>query len=634
MYVKRIQLINYGPIENLDINLPFDGDLPKPVLLVGKNGSGKSIVVSHIVNAMITARDTVYPESSEVDAGKVYKLRSSSYIYKDAEYYFSRVDFESGLYVQEMRLRRKKFSYSEPPIRANSPAMNVWETILAGENLDCFDTSAKAHPIGENTPISKLLSSNCLLYFPSNRMEEPAWLNEANLRAKPQYTDGTRIRGETQRRVIAHSPLRDIHNWLYSVAYDRAAFEINSQSLNIAVNSESEQSEPATVPLPLFLGYQGDATNMYNAVLAILQAILTQLPINSGVRFGIGGRLNRVLTVESASGTVVPNVFQLSSGEMALFTLFVSILKDFDLCTDLNLSFTSTNDVRGLVVVDEVDLHLHATHQHDVLPQLIRMFPKVQFVMTTHSPLLTLGMEKAFGENGFEVYDLPTGSPVISEEFSEFGEALEAFKTTSKFLDEVHTRVAQSQEPLLYVEGATDKKYLSRAAHFLCKSDILDRFAVELAEGEGYLKTIWKALRRIPKSVAKPIVLLHDPESNIQIEGENSLYKRKMPFLKENPIEKGIENLFSHETIQRARESNAAFIDIEPKHIKTKRGKPVIVAESWTVNEDEKTNLCNWICRHGTSEDFRHFKDVFEILELVIQELEMSAPDEQSDAGT
>ena len=56
MYVKRIRLENYGPIPNLDIELPFDGDRPKPIVLVGENGSGKSIVLSHIVNGMLEAK--------------------------------------------------------------------------------------------------------------------------------------------------------------------------------------------------------------------------------------------------------------------------------------------------------------------------------------------------------------------------------------------------------------------------------------------------------------------------------------------------------------------------------------------------------------------------------------------------
>jgi predicted ATP-binding protein involved in virulence len=43
-------------------------------------------------------------------------------------------------------------------------------------------------------------------------------------------------------------------------------------------------------------------------------------------------------------------------------------------------------DVTGVVLIDEVDLHLHPRWQQRILPDLLRAFPNVQFVVTTHSP--------------------------------------------------------------------------------------------------------------------------------------------------------------------------------------------------------------------------------------------------------
>ena len=112
---------------------------------------------------------------------------------------------------------------------------------------------------------------------------------------------------------------------------------------------------------------------------------------------------------------IVPNIFQLSSGETSLFNTFLSILRDFEMSGS---QFSNAADIRGIVVVDEMDLHLHAVHQHEVLPSLIGMFPKVQFIVTTHSPLFVLGMHKAFGEDGFGLYQLPRGHQISPEEFS------------------------------------------------------------------------------------------------------------------------------------------------------------------------------------------------------------------------
>ncbi len=54
MYLRECLLENVGPLESIDLTLPFDGDgNPKPAVLVGRNGSGKSILLSHMVDALI-----------------------------------------------------------------------------------------------------------------------------------------------------------------------------------------------------------------------------------------------------------------------------------------------------------------------------------------------------------------------------------------------------------------------------------------------------------------------------------------------------------------------------------------------------------------------------------------------------
>lgn len=50
----------------------------------------------------------------------------------------------------------------------------------------------------------------------------------------------------------------------------------------------------------------------------------------------------------------------------------------------------------GIVLIDEIDLHLHAKWQRIVLKQLHEIFPSVQFVITTHSPLVVLGADSDY----------------------------------------------------------------------------------------------------------------------------------------------------------------------------------------------------------------------------------------------
>ena len=464
MYAKRIQLINYGPIENLDLEFPFNGETPKPVVLVGENGSGKSILLSHIVNGLISAKGIAFPESPEVDLGKVYKLRSSSYIKSGSEYYFGRVDFDGSFFLSEIMTRRSKQAYSDVPTGISGTAAEaMWDKIDPAKS-DHYDSNINNDPNTTKT-IGGILEKNCILYFPFNRFEEPAWLNEENLKAQAHHIDRRHLARHTIRKVIASSPLHENQNWLFDVIYDMAAFELQTRPVNLSVKDGT-----AIIPLPVFSGYSGDAARTYEAVIEIVRKMFR----NPNIRPGIGRRNDRAVAVISEHGSyssqMVPNIFQLSSGETSLLNLFLSILRDFDLC---GTPFSSTTDIRGIAVVDEIDLHLHAVHQNEVLPELIEMFPNVQFVVTTHSPLFVLGMQRVFGEDGFALYRLPQGHRINPEEFSEFGEAYRAFTETAKFSGDMRAAIEGAQKPIVFVEGLTDQRYIERASNLLGREAVI-----------------------------------------------------------------------------------------------------------------------------------------------------------------
>ncbi len=51
------------------------------------------------------------------------------------------------------------------------------------------------------------------------------------------------------------------------------------------------------------------------------------------------------------------------------------------------------SEMEGLVLVDEIDLHLHPTWQVKLIPALKKVFPRLQFIATTHSPMVLPGLE-------------------------------------------------------------------------------------------------------------------------------------------------------------------------------------------------------------------------------------------------
>ncbi|MEM9455963.1 MAG: AAA family ATPase [Myxococcota bacterium] len=75
---------------------------------------------------------------------------------------------------------------------------------------------------------------------------------------------------------------------------------------------------------------------------------------------------------------------QLSEGERTLTALGGDIARR----TASGQSTTEREADRGVVIIDEIDLHLHPQWQANVLPALLRTFPDIQFVVTTHSPIV------------------------------------------------------------------------------------------------------------------------------------------------------------------------------------------------------------------------------------------------------
>jgi predicted ATP-binding protein involved in virulence len=75
---------------------------------------------------------------------------------------------------------------------------------------------------------------------------------------------------------------------------------------------------------------------------------------------------------------------QLSDGVKAMLSLTADIAYR---CVQLNPHLASpTEETNGIVLIDEVDLHLYPKWQQTVLSDLQKAFPNIQFIVTTHSP--------------------------------------------------------------------------------------------------------------------------------------------------------------------------------------------------------------------------------------------------------
>ena len=448
MYLRSIQLRNTGPIQELDLILPFTGENPKPLVLVGPNGSGKSTVISFIVNALVALKQQVY-EDGEVEKGKVYRLRSALGIHGEANFYFAKLDFERGVSLVEWQLNAKKESIADP---SSLLALdNSWHEIPANE------TSHFKLPLGELAQphvLEVLLEKTSLLFFPADRFEPPDWLNTENLSSELRLPDAQRVKGRTQRRIFSRNRLKPTLEWLHSVIFDMMVSE--HQSFNIPLST-------GALPTPVRIATPGKAHAVFLTVQTVLQKVLCRGP-DEQVQLGIGHRNQRIITATVRKNgeivRVVKDLLSLSAGDSALFCLFASIIRDADLSA---MEFQQPGEISGIALIDEADLHLHLGLQFDVLPSLIALFPRIQFVISVHAPLVALGLEKTLGFSGFEIREMPTGQVITPESYSEFQTAFDVFSATSTFQRTVLRQINAGTLPALLVEGKTDASLMTTA---------------------------------------------------------------------------------------------------------------------------------------------------------------------------
>ena len=197
--------------------------------------------------------------------------------------------------------------------------------------------------------------------------------------------------------------------------------------------------------------------------------------LNEEVYFGLnlrvheGARFN-IKRVKDDS-IIALSMDSLSTGQLALFNIFTTIIRYAD-NNDINKS-VYPDSIKGIVIIDEIELHLHSIHQKNVLPRLMKAFPYIQFIVTTHSPLFLLGLEEIYGDDGLDIYQMPDGNKIGVESFSEFKRAYEYFTETETHNKKLREAIdkSESSKPIIITEGATDWKHMLAAYNKLSKMD-------------------------------------------------------------------------------------------------------------------------------------------------------------------
>lgn len=124
-------------------------------------------------------------------------------------------------------------------------------------------------------------------------------------------------------------------------------------------------------------------------LIPLLQNVLTQIfgrelrieASSEGVRFTVGGE-DRVEAID------LPDGFRAAAAWMAdLCAIWCEKAPELAANGD-------PADIQAIVLLDEIDLHLHPSLQRELVPRLRKTFPKVQWIVTTHSPLVLANFDK------------------------------------------------------------------------------------------------------------------------------------------------------------------------------------------------------------------------------------------------
>lgn len=155
----------------------------------------------------------------------------------------------------------------------------------------------------------------------------------------------------------------------------------------------------------------------------VKECIIKNIPDCSNIFFEFDPDKPKGLKVVLNDGRILPFTL-LSDGTRNFFALVADIAFK---CVTLNphLKENALNETTGIILIDELDLHLHPEWQKKIIGGLKNTFPKVQFITSTHSPFLIQETEASqlIKLNDNQIDSISQGNNLsiedIAEEFQE-----------------------------------------------------------------------------------------------------------------------------------------------------------------------------------------------------------------------
>jgi AAA15 family ATPase/GTPase len=149
-------------------------------------------------------------------------------------------------------------------------------------------------------------------------------------------------------------------------------------------------------------------------------------------------------------------------------------------------------DMQGVVLIDEIETHLHVELQKKVLPFLTGFFPKIQFIVTTHSPFVLSSLSNAV------ICDLERREIISSERFlnASYSQIVKNyFEVDSEFSRILVNEIKQYEDLItLFENGRLDPRQERELLDLDLKLDrispmLSDEIYLRFKEAQGKIQT-------------------------------------------------------------------------------------------------------------------------------------------------
>jgi len=335
MYLRECLLENVGPIKSpLDLTLPFNEDgTPQPLVLVGVNGSGKSIFLSYIVDALTEFAKVAYTDivSGQQPINQLYfKIVGSTN---------QRVNSEFGIGLLQFKNKDKIYSYIDKtgnldPATYFEQRRGRFEAVKSWSPTGNYKLAAPE----DEQAFEDLFRDSSICYFPSSRKEIPHWLNSKSLEQEVKFVVERRVAGKLGKPIVVESSVKENKSWILDIFLDSL---LDIELGNNQVVARGNITEKRAL--------QQSRINIEALLKKILKDDSAMLAINNK------NNMTYRLCIVQDNQITIPSLDNLSSGQSILFNMFATIIRYADkgnLVKSIKLQ-----DIEGIAVIDEIDAH-------------------------------------------------------------------------------------------------------------------------------------------------------------------------------------------------------------------------------------------------------------------------------------